>query len=125
MTDEKPISLTESSTCESGAFLSENMQNPESQEINKRFFAAIDELVKRKVIRGRKSFATKYELNWGNLHRLRVEPEREFQLSYLTWLVKDFGVSSQWLLTGEGEMFSKRVTQKTTGSSDPAVSKSN
>ncbi|MVM35231.1 hypothetical protein GO755_34740 [Spirosoma sp. HMF4905] len=87
------------------------MQNPDSQAINKRFFAAIDELVKQKKLRGRRSFATLYNLNWGNFYQLRKKPEGEFQLSYLTWLVKDFGISSQWLLTGEGEMFSKRLVK--------------
>ncbi|QDK80802.1 hypothetical protein EXU85_20205 [Spirosoma sp. KCTC 42546] len=87
------------------------MQNPESQLINKRFFQAIDELVSRRVLRGKISFATKYELNPGNFYQLRKKPVNEFQLCYLTWLVRDFGVSSQWLLTGEGEMFSRRFKQ--------------
>lgn len=84
------------------------MLHPDSEAINKRFFAAIDELVKRKQLRGRKSFATRYELNWGNFYQLRKNPLNSFELAYLTYLVRDFGISSQWLLTGEGEMFSKR-----------------
>ncbi|ADB37729.1 hypothetical protein [Spirosoma linguale] len=89
------------------------MQAPLSQAINQRFFAAIDELVKRKQMRGRNTFVTRYGLNQGNFYRLRQEPQREFELCYLTWLVLDYGVSSQWLLTGEGEMFSKRVVPTT------------
>lgn len=88
------------------------MMNPESQLINKRFFEAIDELIKRKQLRGKKSFATRYNLNWGNLYQLRRYPEKEFQLCYLSWLARDFGVSSQWLLTGEGEIFSKRLAHQ-------------
>jgi len=54
------------------------MQNPDSQAINKRFFEAIDELVKKKRLRGKKSFATKYGLNWGNLYQLRKHPGKDF-----------------------------------------------
>lgn len=81
------------------------MQNALSQEIHRRFFKAIDELVARKMLRGKKSFATKYELNQGNFFKLRANPEAEFQMSFLTLLVNDFGVSAHWLLTGKGEMF--------------------
>lgn len=84
------------------------MLNPESEAINKRFFLAIDELVKRRQMRGKNTFVTRYKLNKGNFYQLRTNPDRSFELAYLTWLVKDYGVSSQWLLTGEGEMFSKR-----------------
>lgn len=81
------------------------MQNPESQEIHKRFFEAIDELVKQKKLRGKKSFATKYQLNQGNFYKLRNSPEAEFQLCYLSWLSIDFGISADWLLNGRGGMF--------------------
>jgi len=86
----------------------QTMQNDESQAINKRFFEAIDALIKRRQLRGRKTFATRYELNWGNFYQLRKKPETEFQLCYLTWLCRDFGISARWLLTGEGEMFARK-----------------
>ena len=81
------------------------MQNIQSQQIHARFFRAIDELVARKKLRGKKSFATKYELNQGNFFKLRNNPEAEFQMNFLTMLVVDFGVSANWLLTGKGDMF--------------------
>ncbi|GAB3973872.1 hypothetical protein GCM10028806_28640 [Spirosoma terrae] len=90
------------------------MLNPESEAINKRFFQAIDELVKRRQMRGKNTFVSRYGLNKGNFYQLRVNPDRSFELAYLTWLVKDYGVSSQWLLTGEGEMFSKRYISNPT-----------
>lgn len=89
------------------------MTHPDSVAINKRFFLVIDELVKRRQMRGKNTFATRYGLNKGNFYQLRKNPDKAFELAYLNWLVKDYGVSSQWLLTGEGEMFSKRYTPMT------------
>ena len=56
------------------------MQNEKSQKINKRFFEALDALIAQKKLRGKKTFATLYEINWGTFYKLRKEPEREFQL---------------------------------------------
>lgn len=88
------------------------MQRGQSIDINQRFFAALDRLVSDGRLRGRKSFATIYGLNWGNLYRLQKEPQREFQLAFLAYLVSDFGISADWLLTGRGDMFGS--TSKTT-----------
>jgi len=86
------------------------MAHPDSVQISNRFFEAIDELIRLKRLAGKKSFATRYGLNWGNFYRLRKQPQMRFELAYLAILVQDFGVSSQWLLTGEGPMFSQRPT---------------
>jgi hypothetical protein len=83
------------------------MQNPQSQQIHGRFFQAIDALVLRRQLRGKKSFATKYELNQGNFFKLRNNPQAEFPLHYLTLMVEDFNVSAHYLLTGKGEIFNK------------------
>jgi hypothetical protein len=80
------------------------MQNSVGIEINHRFFAAIDYLIIIGKLRGQKSFATIYHVNWGNLYRLRREPQREFNMAFLNYIVTDFGVSAQWLLTGHGAM---------------------
>lgn len=84
------------------------MQDSRSQKINERFFEAIDLLIDNGTLKGKKSFSTLYDLNWGNFYRLRKEPQREFQLSYLSRLVEDFGVSSEWLLTGRGNPLEAR-----------------
>ncbi|MBO5957439.1 MAG: hypothetical protein J6Q39_07785 [Bacteroidales bacterium] len=88
------------------------MQNSDSQKIIKRFFEAIYRLKDEKVIRGKQTFTRRYDINRWNLNTLEKEPERDiFQAAWLTYLVQDFGVSSRWLLTGEGEFYARRVEQ--------------
>ena len=88
------------------------MQNNDSQKIVKRFFEAIYRLKTDKVIRGKKTFTERYGINRWNFNTLEKAPERDiFQAAWLTYLVRDFGVSSRWLLTGEGEFYAKRVEQ--------------
>lgn len=75
-------------------------------EIVLRFFKVIDTLKANKVIRGEKTFTDRYSINRRNLYQLRQNPERNIlQMVWLSHLINDFGVSSQWLMTGEGEMF--------------------
>lgn len=84
------------------------MQTPDSQQIVKRFFEAIYALKARKEIRGKQTFTAKYNINRWNFNTLEKAPDRDiFQPAWLTYLVRDWKVSSQWLLTGQGEMFVK------------------
>lgn len=88
------------------------MQNNDSQTVVKRFFSAIYRLKADKIIRGKQTFTRKYGINRWNLYTLEKEPERDiFQAAWLTYLVRDYGVSARWLLTGEGEFYARRVEQ--------------
>lgn len=88
------------------------MQTTESQQVIKRFFEALQALKERKIIRGKQTFTNMYGINRWNLNTLEKNPEKDiFQVAWLTYLVKDFDISSQWLLTGRGDMF-KRKTAK-------------
>ena len=74
--------------------------------IAERFFFAIEELKRRKVIRGLQSFTKRHGLNYGNMNTLKNNCERyAVKTEYLAFLAQDYGVSCEWLLLGNGEMF--------------------
>lgn len=78
----------------------------ESIDVTHRFFEALDMLKQRKQIRGIKTFTDKYNLNYWNMQTLHAEQEKRYlKVEYLTYLVRDFGVSADWLLTGRGKCF--------------------
>lgn len=88
------------------------MQDQDSQMVVRRFFEAMDAVIKEKQnkLRGRATFCRKYEINRRNLYQLEQDPSRDiFQAAWLTYLVRDFGVSADWLLTGRGEIKKKPV----------------
>ena len=82
------------------------MQTTESQAVIRRFFEALYALKARKDIRGKQTFTNQYGINRWNMNTLEKDMSRDiFQVAWLTYLVRDYGVSSQWLLTGLGAMF--------------------
>lgn len=82
------------------------MNNPESVQIINRFYKAIDTLVATKVIRGKQTFTNMYNIDRRRFVAVSRNPESDaFQLVWITYIVKDFGVSAQWVMTGNGEMF--------------------
>ncbi|MGN1173560.1 MAG: hypothetical protein ACI4SO_07215 [Muribaculaceae bacterium] len=84
------------------------MQTPDSQEIVKRFFEALYRLKTDRKIRGKQTFTNRYGINRWNMLTLEKEPERDiFQAAWLGYLVRDYGVSPLWLLTGKGEFYEK------------------
>lgn len=84
------------------------MQTDENEEVVKRFFKAIYALKDCGVIRGKQTFTNRYGINRWNLNTLEKEPHRSLlKISWLSYLVTDYGISGDWLLTGRGDMFSK------------------
>jgi len=82
------------------------MQTGDSQQIVVRFFAALQRLKADRRIRGKKTFTERYGINRWNMNTCEKEPSRDiFQPAWLTYLVRDYGVSPTWLLLGEGEFY--------------------
>lgn len=85
----------------------------ESQDITSRFFAALDALKELKHIRGLKTFSSRYGINTGNFWVVRRNNDR-IRPEWLTYLVRDYGISAKWLLLGEGKMFKRKLEPKAT-----------
>ena len=81
-------------------------------QINERFFEAVDMLKRRRELSGIYGFAKKYNVVIGNLYTIKSQKQGAVKAEYLTYLVRDYGISAQWLLTGEGSMF-KQTPSKT------------
>lgn len=80
------------------------MQTEDSQKIVGRFFEALYRLKELGIIGGKKTFTEKHGVNRWNLITLEKDHSRDiFQSAWLAYLVNDYGVSSEWLLTGRGD----------------------
>lgn len=81
------------------------MTQEEQNLIVGRFFEALAWLKETRQLRGLKTFTDRYGINRRSLRRLQLNPStNDFKAAWLTYLVTDFGISAQWLLTGEGQM---------------------
>lgn len=74
--------------------------------ITQRFFEALDMIIAQGKIRGLQTFTKQYSINRWNMITIKNNPETSIlKPEYLTYLVRDFGVSAEWLLTGKGKVF--------------------
>ncbi len=84
------------------------MQTPDSQKIIERFFQALYFLKAQHIIRGKQTFTTKFEINRWNMNTLEKDMTRDiFQPAWLTYLVEEYNISAEWLLTGRGEIMAR------------------
>ena len=84
------------------------MNTPESTEIIKRFFKVFDVLLSTKTIRYTKNFTDKYDIVRPHfLYARKNNDSKVFQLSWISILIRDYGASSQYIMTGLGEMFTR------------------
>ena len=82
------------------------MQTADSQKVIKRFFEALYRLKADHIIRGKQTFTNRFNINRWNLNSLEKDMSRDiFQVSWLSYLNTEYGVSSQWLLTGRGDFY--------------------
>lgn len=81
------------------------MQSPETTEIQARFFEAI-QAIKDCGFASPNAFCIRYGIDRRNLAKLKAEPHRKiFQPSWLMYLVRDYNINAEWLLTGHGDIF--------------------
>lgn len=81
--------------------------------IVQRFYLAVSTLLKRGDIKSIKSFTEKYHINRGNFITTSKNPtSKMFNVGWLSYIAKDYGVSSEWLLTGNGEMLQDANIEK-------------
>lgn len=83
----------------------------ECLDITRRFFEALDMIKAQKRIRGMQTFSREYGENYWNFTTARKDGTRIKQ-EWLTYLVRDYDVSAEWLLTGRGGMFTKDIIPK-------------
>lgn len=78
----------------------------EGMAVTARFFKALGYLKDARRIRGIQTFTKKYNINRWNLYTVRDNSERSIlKPEWCTYLVRDYGISAEWLLTGEGSVF--------------------
>ena len=83
----------------------------ECLDITRRFFVALDLIKEQKRIRGLKTFATRYGVNYWDFNTWKKSKPRIRQ-EWLTYLVRDYDVSALWLITGEGPVFTKEIVPR-------------
>lgn len=84
------------------------MNTPVTKEIMSRFYQCLDELILRQDIRGVNTYCRLYDIDRRNLIAQRKDLDRGwFQVSWLQPMVREYGVSARWLLTGFGKMFDR------------------
>ena len=84
------------------------MQTEDSQVIIARFFQALYYLKAEGKIRGTQTFTREHGINRWNLNTLEKNPASDiFQPAWLGYLVRDYGVSARWLLTGQGNIIAR------------------
>lgn len=79
---------------------------PTGAAITKRFFLVLDVTISQRRIRGLKTFTDKHGINYWNFSTLKKEQnKRMIKPEWLAYIVEDFNVNAEWLLTGVGNMF--------------------
>jgi len=85
----------------------------QTQDVQRRFFEAIDLLIAAGKLAGLQTFCDDHGLHrakYSNLRSALRNPEHNARYKFididaLVYLVKEYNICAEWLLTGRGEMF--------------------
>lgn len=87
---------------------------PDAHAIQSRFFDALDELIETGRVENLTSFCVRYGLHRPKYSNIRTgirNPKNPgagykfIDIDALTYLVRDYGISADWLLQGSGRMY--------------------
>lgn len=84
------------------------------RQVQARFYQALDNLIETKKIRGIQTYCRLYGIDKRNLYTQRKRTD--LTIMHFDWLlpmVKEYGISSYWLLTGIGDMYLPYFRQNT------------
>lgn len=82
------------------------MNTPVSKQIIQRFYDALDAIIAMKKIRGVNTYCRLNDIDRRNFLAQKKDLDRGwFQVFWLQPMVREYGVSARWLLTGFGKMF--------------------
>jgi hypothetical protein len=88
---------------------------PEAHNVQRRFFEAIEMLIDLGRMNSLAAFCSEYGLHrpkYSNIRTAINDPSKPgtgykfIDIDALAYLVRDYGVSSEWLLVGKGDMLS-------------------
>ena len=82
-----------------------------SYKIAERFWIAFDVLRDSGGRGWEYNFIKEVGTNIGNFRKLKSNYARSFELGYIQYIVEKYNVSSEWIITGKGEMFCKKKGQ--------------
>lgn len=80
--------------------------------ITNRFFEAIEILRSQKRLRGLQTLTRNHGLNYGNVAFIKSHRSTSvLKPELLAYMAKDYGISCEWLLLGNGPVFKSEQTK--------------
>lgn len=91
--------------------------NQKTLDVIDRFFIAFDTLLEEKTLRGFQTYCRLYGIDKRHLYAQKMDHGRGyFEVYWLMPMITEYGISSDWLLFGKGQMRkAKTAGQKSAG----------
>lgn len=85
------------------------MNNPESIKIIDRFYEALNMMISQGALKSKRRFAISHDIEYTSFSRCETEQVSDrFQLIWITYLITDYPISLDWIMTGRGGMLTRR-----------------